>query len=293
MNLLTKIIQFAFFGLSAQTLYAESITISSFKELPAIVDKEKPESPSDLLLLLDVDMTLIEPNHPALTYPFFKKYHEAFKKILSLLSPEEKDKVSTFVSQKLPQNLIEKETPGIIKELQKKNIKVIGFTASLTGQLKGFKQKALFEKRDSLQKMGIDFISAFNDRSHVVPFTSYPLYCGFYPMFYHGLLSSNGEGKFTKGEVLISFLEHVGKRYDEVMSALKKPLKGYYPKVIMMVDDRKNNLETVENALKKYDASIKFIGITYSGAAEKKPTKEITEKEFNEFWKNQISKYSK
>jgi hypothetical protein len=97
-------------------------------------------------------------------------------------------------------------------------------------------------------------------------------------MFDWGILSSNGEGFTTKGQVLCSFLTHVGLKHRQ-----KTSNPGCFPKVIFLIDDRKKNLEDVEIALKSCNDSIEFVGLEYQGAFSYAP-QDISEEDFEKFW---------
>jgi hypothetical protein len=269
---------------------AEIVSLKTMKDLKTKVeDILKTQKPKDVLVAFDIDMTLTQPDHPAVYYPALIKYKEAYKKVLSSLTPEQKDLVSTLTTQEVPQKLVDPKTPGIIKALQEQGIKAIALTASLSGKIKGFKNKMAIIRRDQLQKMGIDFTQSFKDFCKVVTFSEFKLYAGGYPLFYHGILSTNGEKGASKGDTLVAFLKHIGLYYE------RKTLKpGYSPRIIVFVDDKKKHLENVETALKTYDPSIQFIGIEYKGAYEYAP-QEISQAAFEQFWQDfavQVKKHA-
>lgn len=265
-----------FMGSQAQ---AESVSAKTMKDVKAKVeDILKHKKPEDILVAFDIDMTLTQPDHPAVYYPTLIKYIEAYKKVLASLSPEQKDLVLTLTTQDVPQKLVEKETPEIIKTLQEKGVKTIALTAVLSGKIKGFKDKIIILRRDQLQKMGIDFTQNFKDLCRVVTFSAFKSYAGGHPLFYHGILSTNGEGEVSKGDALVAFLKHVGSYY--ASKALKT---SYYPKVVILIDDKKKHLESTEVALKNYEPSIQFLGIEYKGAYGYAP-QEISQIEFEKFW---------
>jgi hypothetical protein len=64
---------------------------------------------------------------------------------------------------------------------------------------------------------------------------------------------------------------------------------GYYPKVVVMVDDKKKHLLDVETQLKSHDSSIQFVGIEYEGAYEYAPD-DISKKDFQKFWEDLAKK---
>lgn len=259
---------------------AEIVSVQSMKDLKAKVEgllhNQKPE---EVLVAFDIDMTLTQPDHPAVYYPALIKYVDAYKKIMSSLSPEQKDLISTLITQEVPQKLVEQEAPVILKSLQVKSIKTIALTSILAGKINGFKDKMVMLRRDQLQKIGIDFTKSFKNFCTVMTFSTFQSYAGGHPMFYHGILSTNGEGDASKGDVLVAFLEHVGPHHEG--KALKL---GYYPKIVVLIDDKKKHLETVEAALKTYNPSIQFLGIEYKGTYAYAP-QNILQEAFEMFWK--------
>lgn len=188
--------------------HAEIITANTIKSVQTQVEIIlKTYQPKDVLVAFDIDMTLTQPDHPAVYYPSLKKYGDISKKIMGSLTPEQKD-----------------------------------FASTLTTQL--------------------------------VPFSHFKKYAGAYPMFYKGILSTNGEGDASKGDVLVAFL-----RMQEL---------SYEPHVVVLIDDKKKHLDTVKTSLKAYNPSIHFLGIEYQGAFVYAP-QEISRKEFQAFWKAMAS----
>lgn len=100
---------------------------------------------------------------------------------------------------------------------------------------------------DQIQKFGFDLINTFKKYVLVMKFLHFKKYASGYPMFCHGILSTNGEGTVSKGDTLTSFLKHAGPYYH---CKTQKP--GYYPKVIILVDDKKKQLKNVEESLEAY-----------------------------------------
>lgn len=237
----------------------------------------------DVLGAVDIDMTLIQPDHAAAYYPALKKYKDIYVKTFEKLSKVQKDIANTLLVKMFPQKLVEPNAPHIIKNLQEK-VKVIAFTATLTGKFSDLSDKAIFLRWDQLQQKGFDFTKSFEEFHQCLSFTQIPQYAGSHPMFYHGILSSNGEGRSSKGETLIAFLKYTNSKYPR-----KDGKTGYYPKVIVLVDDRMKNLMDVEEKLKAYDPSIVFIGIEYQGAYSY-ASQDISKEDFLKFWKDMAEK---
>lgn len=242
---------------------------------------QKFEAP-DIVLVLDVDYTLTYPDHPACYYSNISKYKDAYKALMKALTPVQKDGVITLMTQKIPNKLIEADSPKILDDINKNGVKTMVLTAILSGKVLGMKQKLVTKRRDDLQKLGLDFTQSFKHITTVNPLTDMTRYAGDHPIFYHGVMSSNGEGKYNKGEVFVNFLKKIG-----LTKHIGKP--GYVPKCIIFMDDKKSNLEDMEKALSGTDSKPAFIGVHYTGALLVKPSKEITEEEFKEFWQGLIN----
>lgn len=214
--------------------------VKSIHEVQAKVEEVlKTENHENVLVVFDIDMTLTQPDHPATFYPNLRKHQNVMKNIRDELAPEQRDYLTTSTLQ-LPQRLIEKDSPQIIKAMQAKGIKVIALTATLTGSWKDNKNKTIFRRKDTLHALGFDF--SFQGR--VVSYMNFPLHADGYPMLFLGILCSNGEhGGVGKGKVLSSFLGQVGMTKGGAYGT------GYVPKIIIMADDKKKNLEDVQKTL--------------------------------------------
>lgn len=268
---------------------ASIFTMNKFKTLDrmqdvkstieSITSKTKPE---DVLIIFDVDMVLTQPTNPAARYAAIFKYLSTYRKMAASISNEAKNLAATYLTQFTPQELVEKEIPEIIAELQKQGFKTIALTASLTGKFSDSKNKFIFQKRDLLKSISIDFEKSNLPFGIVIPLMNFPKYLEGYPTYYHGVLCSNGEkGPTNKGSVLSAFLnQHAYKGNHNVNY-------GQFFKLIIMIDDKTSNLEDVKASLKKDFPEIQFIGIEYNGAKLEKETK-VTEQEFEEFWQKII-----
>lgn len=266
---------------SSQSTHAEMMSAKTMQDVKgAIEGLLKDYKPEDILVAFDIDMTLTQPNHPATFYPALHKYIDIYKEVFDKLPPETKDLASTLTTQVLPQRLVEKTTPQIIRQLEGEGFKVIALTASLSGHIHGYPSKMAFMRRDQLQRMGIDFTKSFKDYCGVAAFQNFKPYAGYFPMFYHGILSTNGEKGASKGDVLVAFLRHVGPHR---AGKHGKPEAGFYPKVVVIIDDKKKHLEDVKEKVKEYDPSIQVICIVYEGAYTYAP-QDISKEDFQKFW---------
>jgi hypothetical protein len=224
----------------------------------------------DVLVCFDIDMTLTQPDHPAVYVPNILKYSPIYKQIFQGLPPQIKDCVATLSTQTVPQKLVEEKSIQFIDALQKKGVRVIAFTATLTGEIEaqGLTKPMEDLRFETLSQFDLHFENAFPQNEIILE--NIPLYHNHYPIFFKGILSSNGEGgPHNKGSVLISFLGET----------------HFFPKIIVLVDDKKKNLEDVKVSLATYYPHIQFVGIEYQGAYGY-CAKDISSGDFETFWQD-------
>ena len=118
--------------------------------------------------------------------------------------------------------------------------------------------------------LGIDFSKAAPYPSSLV-FDDLAPYRGNYSIYFNGVLFVNGTA-VSKGEAFLSFLK-------------KTKLS---PNKIIFIDDREENLKSLESAIQKLDNSIEYQGIHFLGA-QQYPSKLISEDEFESKWKKLAS----
>lgn len=218
----------------------ESIeTIQSLEEIKSQFE----DYSQDTLVVFDVDdvltMHVDQFWHPDSN---FRKLFYAEEKRPK--TPAEKDifekNISVLMLQ--PQRvLVENTTPNIIKQLQKKGIKVIALTNCATGQ---FGHIASVEewRITQLRDFDIDFSKGISvEKHHFLEIAKPNLKPA---LFEKGILFSQG---YTKGEVLEAFLK----------------VSHWKPGKIVLIDDQLKNHETVEKHLNKL--GIPFKGYHYHG----------------------------
>jgi hypothetical protein len=253
--------------------------------LSMVAVREKVETllqkyaPKDLFVAFDVDMTLTQPNHPAIYYPALKKYYSDHKAIIEKMPADQKDLPNVLAIDR-SSRLVEKKTPKVLESLQRQGVKTIAFTATLTGQIADYPRFEVV-RYERLKDLGLVFEDSFGEHPDVA-LTQCSAHRGNYPVFHKGILSANGEkGKTRKGDVLVAFLEYIQKHTQE---------RTYFsPKVIIIVDDRKTNLESIEKSLRDHHPDILFIGMEYEGAFNYAP-EEISREDFIEFWEGLVKR---
>lgn len=232
--------------------HAEIISSKSMDDIQQIIEKNEEK---DLLVVFDVDMTITQPNHPAAFYPSLIKYKEIYKEIVDTLTAEQKDLMSTLILDQ-PQILVEENTPNVIANLQKK-YKTIAFTAVLATQ------EIVDRRIKTLNDLDVKFTQGIENMT----FSDIKSHHGQRPLFTQGILFGNGE-VHSKGIIFCAFL----KRLQSL------------PKIVIVVDDRKKNLEDIQKTLLEHKIDVRFLGIEYKGAFTRNGN--ITKEEFKDFWMN-------
>jgi hypothetical protein len=146
-------------------------------------------------------------------------------------------------AQALEEQLIDPTIPHLISQLQKQGVKVIALTRFLVGCAGRMPIEDI--RIAKLKAVGIDFRSAFPEVM-CIEFPQFS-YEGKVPKFKAGILFTSYAT--TKGALLTAFLNTM----------------KWYPKKVVMFDDRRRNLVSVGNALAHL--SIPFEGYEYTGAA--------------------------
>jgi len=199
------------------------------------------------LLLFDVDMVLTQPKESAYQLPNLTRHAVILREMIMELPGSTKDLLACLTMVESHSMLIESQAPKIIQEFQNK-CPVLALTAALTGKIDNIER---FEdwRFETLAKFGIDFSKAFETNERIV-FDQLSSHRNNYPVYDRGILYANGEqGRHHKGDVLVQFL----KRFNCT------------PKKIILVDDRKRNLQLVSASLAAYDEKCQFVGLHYQG----------------------------
>lgn len=252
-----------FFCLLLITIYssvcsAQITQVSDMKDVFAYFE----EADAHTLAVFDVDMVLVQPSDPAFQMPTMKRYKSIAKQIMKDVSDE-----MVFLSLMGLAGepiLVDSNTPRLLSNLHKKGVCTIAFTANLTGSLGAIPNMAEW-RICHLKRLGLNFSEHSPYKQRII-FSQFPSYRHYYPEYIDGILFTNGNAS-SKGEVFVEFLKEAHVR----------------PTKIIFVDDREENLKSVEEALQKFDSSIAYEGIIYVGA-KNYPSIEITEKQFELRW---------
>lgn len=246
-------------------------TITQIVEVQKIVEKLDLEV-SSTLIVFDIDMTLTGCTNPA-TFLFSNEpYRSAFLKKAQSLSKLEIDQLLLFGVRSDEQFLLEPHSVELIKGLQGQGFKVMGFTALLSGDIEGEGNMETWRAK-VLDNFAINFRHAFPIQHKTLE--SFPIHNGNYPLYHQGVLFANGEG--NKGSVLVNFLHEM----------------DAHPSTIIMVDDRKDNLIDIAEALEKWNGEVNYIGLEYQTELAKEKSKECSLKQFEQFIDELIEKVKK
>lgn len=243
--------------------------VTTIKEINNIINYNLKQYPIEqCLLAFDIDLTLTQPQHPAVCMSNMKKYSTVLKQITANLTPEQSDLMFNLSVMAAPLKTVENDTAKIINSLQQQGTKVIALTAGLVGAINNVASMEQW-RFIQLKQLGLDFSSSFINIKDLT-FTKLPAYRGNYPRFYHGILLANGgKGASSKAATLLAFLN-------------KAQLT---PNLIVLIDDQRKNLDEVALTLKQYNKELTFIGIEYT-ASTTCFLGEIELNAFKNFWQN-------
>lgn len=161
---------------------------------------------------------------------------------------------------------VDSQLASFIVKLQKK-FPVIALTHNESGPI-GLISSQSTKKINDLKEIGIEFKNAFFCPERII-LNQVSSKEGLYPVYDKGVLFTNG---VKKGEVLKAFLIS----------------QNYKPKKLIFIDDRKEYLESVNNALNSLGVS--FIGLHFTQLIdrEQKIEKALAEYQFNFLLENEI-----
>ncbi len=248
---------------------ALSTTFSCYAQITEVNDMNDvfeyfKDSDSMTLAIFDVDMVLIQPSDPAFQMANMKRFSPICKRILNDVP---KDKQMMFLGLMTISSdpvLIDDKIPHLLNHIIHKGIQTMAMTSNLTGKF-GSIDKMEQWRIDNLRKLGIDFSKSAPCQANLV-FDELATYRGNYSTYLHGVLFVNGT-TVSKGEAFLSFIRKT----------------GFYPNRVIFVDDREDNLKSVEVAIQQLERNIEFQGIHFLGA-QKYPSKKISEEQFESSW---------
>ena len=219
---------------------------------------------SKTLAIFDVDMVLVQPSDPAFQMANMKRFSAISKRMMKEVPADKQMLFLSLMSVSSDPVLIDDRTPQFLQQIIQRGIPAIALTANLTGQF-GKISKMEQWRIDGLRQLGIDFSQTAPCQIPLI-FDDLTSYRGNYSSYLKGILFVNGT-TVSKGEAFLSFLEKT----------------GFYPSRVVFIDDREDNLKSLEAAIQKLDKPIEYHGLHYIGA-QNYPSPTISEEEFESRW---------
>lgn len=229
---------FVAFALITSFLNAKTIEVNDL----VLVSQETENLDQDCLMIFDVDETLIVKsdailrNNSSATEIFYEE-------LLSLAKSKNDPKIRnlfSIITLNTEIEAIDCKSYEIINSLQAKGIPVIVLTAAVPGKY-GFIPNMTEFRMKELESLGYDFSQAF---PHLDFLELHKNNQEVITAFKKGVIFS---GTVPKGIVLKQFFEKI----------------QWYPKKIILVDDRKTNHDSLESVLA--DLGIEYVGFYYKG----------------------------
>lgn len=221
--------------------------------------------PTSVLLAIDIDMTLLKPSAAEFRLCNFLKYASLFRELFAELTPSQRDYVQNLALLQTSPQLTEATAVAFINDYRTRGFHVIALTAILSGKI-GDEDHIERWRSETLKQLGFQFSEEFRGKFEIL-LDNMPSHRNYFPIFYRGVLVSNGEGGPThKGDALLSWLSR----------------SGISPQRIICIDDRPRNLEDISHSLSHRNPRIPFLGIEYRRCLwENAPTDET---KIREFW---------
>lgn len=238
--------------------------INQVNDMDEVFDYFK-RADADTLAVFDVDMVLTQPADPAFQMANMKRFGKSCKRIMEDVPLEKRMLFLSLMTISSASVLIDARLPQFIDQLRRKGIPAMALTANLTGSFGHINNMEAW-RIDTLLKMGIDF-SGMCPYRHSFVFDKLPQYRGNFSTYKNGMLFVNGTN-ISKGEVFLAFLQKA----------------DFFPKKIIFIDDREENLKSMQEALQRLEKHVEYQGLHYSGALNY-PSEMITEEQFEARWK--------
>ncbi len=240
--------------------HAAAVEVKTVDELQSYFVDADPNT----LAVFDVDMVLVQPDNPAFQMPNIKRYGHIAKRIMGELPSDKQMVFLALMTVSSKTILIDDKMPSLFHTLIVKKVPAIALTANLTGEFCGIKNMQMW-RYNTLKELGIDFSKTSPAKTPIV-FSELTSYRGNYTTYIDGMMFVNGKD-VTKGEALIAFFDKA----------------GYRPSKIIFVDDREENVKSVEQAAATL--GIAYTGIHFLGAGYY-PSQQISEEQFEAEWRS-------
>lgn len=245
--------------------YAQITQVSTMKEVFDYFN----EADSRTLAIFDVDMVLVQPSDPAFQMANMKRFSTISKRIMKEVPADKQMLFLSLMTISSDPVLIDDSTPQFLQQIIQKGIPTMALTANLTGKF-GMIPSMEQWRVDGLRRLGIDFSKSAPCQTPLL-FDDLASYRGNYSAYLNGVLFVNGTS-VSKGEAFLSFLKKT----------------NFYPTKIIFIDDREDNLKSLEAVIKTLEKSIEYQGLHFLGA-QNYPSKLISEDEFESRWQKLAS----
>lgn len=240
--------------------HAQIIQVNDMKEVTQYFNKAN----SKTLAIFDIDMVLVQPSDPAFQMANMKRFGAVAKRIMKDVPKEKQMMFLSLMTISSEPVLIEECTPQFLNSLNQKGVPTIALTANLTGAFGPIKNMETW-RIQNLKLLGIDFSKSAAYQKSLI-FNDLASYRYNYSTYMDGVLFVNGT-TVSKGDVFLSFLKKT----------------SFLPEKIIFIDDREDNLKSLEAAIQKLDYPIEYQGLHYLGA-QKYPSRTVSEEEFELRW---------
>lgn len=259
------LIAFQFFCFFSNLIQAQISQVNDMKEVFDYFNN----ADSKTLAIFDVDMVLIQPSDPAFQMANMKRFGAISKRIMKEIPTDKQMMFLSLMTMSSDPMLIDDQTPQYLHRIAQKGVPMMALTANLTGKF-GAICKLEQWRVDGLRKLGIDFSNSAPYQKPLI-FDELASYRGNYSTYLNGILFVNGT-TVSKGDAFLSFLKKA----------------NYYPNKIIFIDDREDNLKSLESALQILDKEIEYQGLHFLGA-QNYPSKVISEEQFESRWQQLAS----
>lgn len=251
------------------TILMTLVVFSCHAEIKQVNDMKQvfeyfTDANSKTLAIFDIDMVLVQPSDPAFQMANMKRFGAISKRIMKEVPAEKQMMFLSLMTISSDPVLIDDSTPQLLKQIIQKGIPAMALTANLTGSFGTIKNMEQW-RVDSLRCLGIDFSESAPYKTELM-FDNLASYRGYYSSYLNGVLFVNGR-VVSKGDAFLAFIE-------------KTKLS---PERIVFIDDREDNLKSLEAAIQKLGKPIEYHGLHYIGA-QKYPSEMISEEEFESKW---------
>lgn len=240
--------------------HAQIIQVNDMKEVAVYFNKAN----SKTLAIFDVDMVLVQPSDPAFQMANMKRFGAVAKRIMKDVPAEKQMMFLSLMTISSKPVLVDECTPQFLGNLNQRAIPTIALTANLTGAFGSIKNMETW-RIQNLKLLGIDFSKSAPYQKPLI-FNDLASYRDNYSTYLEGVLFVNGT-RVSKGDAFLSFLKKT-----EIL-----------PEKIIFIDDKEDNLKSLEAAIQKLDHPVEYQGLHFLGA-QKYPSKTISEEEFEAKW---------